>query len=72
MYVLIADIRLQISRINSDVFISLGNAISYVYPLLRNHPNWTLDSDEFRSRTAEDSSIQNLLNSKSIFSIYFF
>ncbi|CAF4544182.1 unnamed protein product [Rotaria sp. Silwood1] len=39
-----------------------GNAISHIYPLIRSHSNWTLDSDKFRSPTAEDSSIQNLLD----------
>ena len=39
-----------------------ANAIPYVHPLLRSHPNWTLDSDEFRSRTDPNSSVQNLLD----------
>ena len=43
---------------------SLGNPLSQGYPLLRTHPNWTLDSDEFRSSTAVNSSVQNLLNRK--------
>ena len=44
------------------VLLGLGKAISYVYPLLRSHANWTLDSDDFRSSTAENSSVQNLLD----------
>ncbi|CAF0833713.1 unnamed protein product [Rotaria sordida] len=39
-----------------------GNAISHMYPLLRSRSNWTLDSDKFRSPTADDSSVQNLLD----------
>lgn len=35
-----------------------------VYPLLRNHSNWTFDHHEYRSETAENSSVQNLLDSK--------
>ncbi|CAF0885690.1 unnamed protein product [Adineta ricciae] len=41
------------------------NIIPYVHPLLRSHPNWTLDSDEFRSRTDINSSVQNLLDASS-------
>ncbi|CAF0781501.1 unnamed protein product [Adineta ricciae] len=37
-------------------------AILDVYPLLRNHSNWTFDHDEYRSQTAENSSVQNLLD----------
>ncbi|CAF0747035.1 unnamed protein product [Didymodactylos carnosus] len=37
------------------------SAISYAYPLLQSHSNWTLDSDEYRSRTTPGSSVQNLL-----------
>ncbi|CAF2772833.1 unnamed protein product [Rotaria sp. Silwood2] len=40
----------------------IRNAVSHICPLLRSHPNWTLDSDKFRSVTAEDSSVQNLLD----------
>ncbi|CAF5129386.1 unnamed protein product, partial [Rotaria magnacalcarata] len=41
------------------------NAIPYVHPLLRSHPNWALDSDEFRSPTDNNSSVQNLLDTTS-------
>ena len=43
-------------------FLFQDNVIPYVHPLLRSHPNWTLDSDEFRSRTNPNSSVQNLLD----------
>jgi len=39
-----------------------ANVIPYVHPLLRSRTNWTLDSDEFRSRTNPNSSVQNLLD----------
>jgi hypothetical protein len=56
-----------------QIFLSgLGNAVSSVYPLLRSHPNWTLDSNEFRSQTAQDSSIENLLDGNSTFSLSLF
>lgn len=45
-----------------DIF--LGNALTYPYPLIHNQPNWTLDSEEFRSQTTGNSSVQNLLDSK--------
>lgn len=38
------------------------NPISYVCPLLQNRSNWTLNSDEFRSPTATNSSVENLLD----------
>ncbi|CAF1426534.1 unnamed protein product [Adineta steineri] len=41
---------------------SHANVIPYVHPLLRSHPNWTLDSEEFRSNTDINSSVQNLLD----------
>ncbi|CAF1498963.1 unnamed protein product, partial [Adineta ricciae] len=40
----------------------IESAILDVYPLLRNHSNWTFDHDEYRSQTAENSSVQNLLD----------
>ncbi|CAF4114841.1 unnamed protein product [Rotaria magnacalcarata] len=39
-----------------------GNDTSYMFPLLRSHSNWTLDSEKYRSPTAENSSVQNLLD----------
>ncbi|CAF2827857.1 unnamed protein product [Rotaria sp. Silwood2] len=42
-----------------------ANVIPYVHPLLRSHPNWTLDSEEFRSQTDANSSVQNLLDTSS-------
>ncbi|CAF4466895.1 unnamed protein product [Rotaria socialis] len=39
-----------------------GNDASYMFPLLRSHSNWTLDSEKYRSPTAENSSVQNLLD----------
>lgn len=41
------------------------NPISYVCPLLQNRSNWTLNSDEFRSPTATNSSVENLLDRRS-------
>ncbi|CAF1081816.1 unnamed protein product [Rotaria sordida] len=41
------------------------NIIPYVHPLLRSRPNWTLDSEEFRSQTDIHSSVQNLLDTSS-------
>jgi hypothetical protein len=43
----------------------MTNVIPYVHPLIRSHPNWTLDSDEFRSSTDINSSVQNLLDPSS-------
>ncbi len=45
-------------------FLFKANVIPYVHPLIRSHPNWTLDSEEFRSSTDVNSSVQNLLDSK--------
>jgi len=50
---------------NEDLF--LVTVIPYVHPLIRTRSNWTLNSDEFRSQTAANSSVENLLDSKSHF-----
>ncbi|CAF3717650.1 unnamed protein product [Rotaria sp. Silwood1] len=42
-----------------------ANVIPYVHPLLHGHLNWTLDSEEFRSQTDINSSVQNLLDTTS-------
>lgn len=52
---------------NEDLF--LVTVIPYVHPLIRTRPNWTMDSDEFRSRTDPNSSVQNLLDSRHRFKI---
>ncbi|CAF1229518.1 unnamed protein product [Adineta steineri] len=41
---------------------NIENIPSNIYPLLHNHKNWTMETDEYRSQTAETSSVQNLLD----------
>ncbi|CAF3992242.1 unnamed protein product, partial [Adineta steineri] len=41
---------------------NIQNIPSNIYPLLHNHKNWTMETDEYRSQTAETSSVQNLLD----------
>ena len=52
-------------------FLRLENAVPYVHPLLRSQPNWTLDDGKYRSPTAENSSVENLLDSTILESTFF-
>ncbi|CAF4791570.1 unnamed protein product, partial [Rotaria socialis] len=52
----------QMSAVKISASINEGNDASSMFPLLRSHSNWTLDSEKYRSPTAENSSVQNLLD----------
>ncbi|CAM4970982.1 unnamed protein product [Rotaria socialis] len=58
----INSITAQMSDVKISASTNEGNDASSMFPLLRSHSNWTLDSEKYRSPTAENSSVQNLLD----------